>query len=151
VALPPRWWRGLRRAAIAAVVSSENAAERGELKIQPQPHDKGYVRITLPTHHPYARSRTNLLHRHLVERQIGRRLDRFEHVHHRPGYPKDTRELAGLEVLEECAHGHYHYGERRGCGPELELWSGKGASLAELSDQGFEERRATFGPPSEAA
>lgn len=120
--LPRRWRAGLTREQIRSVLRCERLADAGILRIQPTPHEKGYLRVTLPVCHPYARSGTNFLHRYLAERKIGRRLEPWEHVHHAPEAPKDTADVRKLEVWEECHHGLYHYAKRLSCGHELPLW-----------------------------
>lgn len=111
--LPSRWWAGLSRARVRAVVSVEL---RGNPRVMPTRHQKGYVRLYLGRGHPYAdKGGTGLLHRWIMQRAKGRRLETYEHVHHRNG-DKRTEELEELQVLEAVDHGLMHYGvhfERR--------------------------------------
>lgn len=51
--------------------------------------------------------RTVLLHRHVVEQQLGRKLLRSEQVHHRNGDRYDNRP-ENLEVLDAAAHQALH-------------------------------------------
>jgi hypothetical protein len=51
--------------------------------------------------------KTKLLHRHLMEQQLGRPLAAGEHVHHKNGDRYDNR-LENLEVLSCAEHMHEH-------------------------------------------
>lgn len=62
-----------------------------------------YVRIACE----HGRTHYRLEHRLIVEEALGRRLDRFEHVHHRNGIKTDNR-LANLQVLSVAEHGRIH-------------------------------------------
>jgi hypothetical protein len=57
---------------------------------------------------PYLRMRVNgvrvLVHRHLMEVSLGRKLERWEHVHHINGYEQDNR-IENLEVMDVWSHG----------------------------------------------
>ena len=46
-----------------------------------------------------------------MARSLGRKLHPYEHVHHLPGFPKDTTDLAGLEIKHDIDHGQHHYGQ----------------------------------------
>jgi hypothetical protein len=127
--LPKGWRKKLSRDQVQAVLNVEAAADLGSYRIQPTKHEKGYVRITLPVFHPYALAGrgTQLLHRYLVMRQLGRVLGRHEHVHHGQDGAKDTTDLRQLEIQEELHHGHYHYGKRIACGHHHPLWKPRDA------------------------
>lgn len=51
--------------------------------------------------------KTKLLHRHLMEQQLGRPLAAGEHVHHKNGDRYDNR-IENLEVLSCAEHMHEH-------------------------------------------
>lgn len=51
--------------------------------------------------------KTKLVHRHLMERKMGRKLLSSEHVHHRNGDKWDNR-LSNLELLPCKKHLHLH-------------------------------------------
>ena len=95
-------------------------------RVMPTPHEKGYVRVWLLRGHPYADSSgCTTLHRYVMQRHLGRRLDTYEHVHHENG-DKGTDDLAELDVIDDVTHGHYHYGQRLGCGEEYRTYSPAG-------------------------
>jgi hypothetical protein len=122
--LPDRWWRGLRRSQVCKVVSVERAVQRGRIPLQPTPHPDGYRWVFLPRCHPYARRGGSvLLHRYLVERALGRRLQTWEHVHHRPGAPLDSRRMRDLRICEVVEHAIFHLGRRARLAREFTLWA----------------------------
>lgn len=115
--LPHGWWEGLSHRRVFAILQLE---AEGTPSVMPGLHGKGYVRLYLGRGHPYAdKGGCSTLHRWLMSRHLGRRLDTYEHVHHVKGAAKDTLDLDDLEILEDVDHGHYHYGERLGCGREF--------------------------------
>lgn len=51
--------------------------------------------------------KTKLLHRHLMEQKLGRRLQRNEHVHHKNEKPHDNR-MSNLVLMTPRAHQALH-------------------------------------------
>lgn len=47
-------------------------------------------------------------HRHIMEQALGRKLGRYEVVHHKNGDPKDNR-LENLEVMPLAEHSRHHF------------------------------------------
>jgi hypothetical protein len=99
----------------------------GNPRIMPTEHEDGYPRVYIGKGHPYATSGGwQYLHRWIMMREVGRVLDTYEHVHHNGengNRDKRTRDVRELEILEDVDHGHYHYGERLGCGKEFCTYS----------------------------
>ena len=120
--LPPGWANGLTEQQIRAVLRCERLADAGIVKIQPTPHEKGYLRVSLPRCHPYARSGTNFLHRYFFERKIGRRLKDYEHIHHAGNAPPTCCDLRRLELWEADQHGRIGLRRRRRMARLHPLW-----------------------------
>lgn len=107
--LPARWWRGLLQGQILRIVRVELYGTPAG--IYTERHEKGYVKIYLGRRHPYADAAgTSYLHRWIKQREIGRRLETYEHVHHKPDVAKDTINGADLEVRDAIDHGQMNYG-----------------------------------------
>jgi hypothetical protein len=120
--LPAGWERELAPPVVAKVRLIERYSDRGLIRVTDLDH-KGYRWASLCVGHPYANGRgVQRLHRYLLMRALGRRLDWFEHGHHLPDVPKDTLDVYGLELVEACDHGVWHYGVRLRCGQHLPLW-----------------------------
>lgn len=80
----------------------------GEVELM-SPHLKGYPRVYLGRHHPYAnKSGVVEVHRWVMQRHLGRRLLPYEHCHHANG-DKQSVKVEDLKVLESVEHGQYHY------------------------------------------
>jgi hypothetical protein len=62
---------------------------------------RGYIRVNIG---PYKRE---LEHRVVMERFLGRKLTKTEHVHHKNGDKTDNR-LENLELLDESSHHKLH-------------------------------------------
>lgn len=121
--LPRNWHRDLDPAVVAEVRTIERYTQAGHLLVS-DPDARGYRWIRLCKGHPYASSTGwQRLHRYLLMRILGRRLDWFEHVHHTQGSAKDTIDPYHLELLEAIDHGIWHYGQRLRCGDHLTLWT----------------------------
>jgi len=73
-------------------------------------HRSGYVMASAPDHPGADRDGYVLEHRLVVERHLGRRLERSEHVHHINGIKDDNR-LSNLVVLTKRDHHQLHAGE----------------------------------------
>lgn len=52
-------------------------------------------------------------HRLIMERHVGRKLKRFEHVHHINGDPRDNR-IENLQVMSAGDHGRLHHAGKPG-------------------------------------
>ena len=141
--LPARWWLGLPRRHVLRVVRVELY---GAPSVQPTPHEKGYVRVYLGRRHPYAdRSGSTYLHRWLVCRREGRRLETYEHVHHKEVAEKTTLDETMLEVRDAIDHGQLNYGvhfiRRHGrlefvsCGREYCAWELELEAMAREADE----------------
>jgi len=121
--LPSGWEVGLTARQIARVWWVESRADHGSFPICPAPDQKGYYQVYLARYHPYAKPNgLQWLHRYVMMRALGRRLDEYEHVHHRAGASKDTTDLGDLVLAESLEHAHFHYGVRLRCGREVETW-----------------------------
>jgi len=120
--LPAGWSDALSPREILAILRCERLADAGIVRIQPTPHEKGYLRVSLPRRHPFARSGTNLLHRYMFERKIGRRLAEHEHIHHLPGEPSTSCNLRRLELWEAEDHGKIGLRRRRKLARLFPLW-----------------------------
>lgn len=123
--LPAGWEEGLSEAQVQAVLDFEARAWWDLLPIGE--HHKGYLRVRIPPFHPYGtKAGCQYLHRLVMMEHLGRRLSKWEHVHHkhdaqgRPA-PRDTTDPRDLEILEEADHGRYHYGKRICCGPHVHV------------------------------
>lgn len=125
--LPPGWEVGRTARQIARVWWTESRADHGEFPICPAPTPKGYWQVYLGRWHPYAKANgLQYLHRYVMMRLLGRVLDAYEHVHHRPGAALDTTDPRDLKIVEELHHAHFHYGVRVACGREIEVWQPHG-------------------------
>lgn len=71
----------------------------------------GYALLHVPEHPDADRDGYVVEHRYLMERLIGRPLERSEHVHHRNHDRSDNR-LSNLELLTAAEHGKRHAEER---------------------------------------
>lgn len=120
--LPRGWHQGLTEREIRAVLRCEALADGGIMRIQPTTHEKGYLRVSLPRRHPYARSGTNLLHRYVFERKIGRRLRGDEHVHHAKGAAPTSCDLRKLELWQAEEHAKIGLRRRRRMARLSPLW-----------------------------
>lgn len=120
--LPAGWDRNLTPRQIRAVLRCEALADAGIMRIQPTVHEKGYLRVSLPRCHPYARSGTNFLHRYAFERKIGRRLRDDEHVHHAKNAPPECADLRKLELWQAEQHARIGMRRRRKMARLFPLW-----------------------------
>lgn len=73
----------------------------------------GYVRIYEPEHPRATKAGWVFEHRHLMEKELGRYLDRDEHVHHING-KKDDNRLENLVVLSHSEHSRHEGNGRWG-------------------------------------
>ncbi len=104
--LPPNWSDGLTASQIAEVSECEQAGPEGRERISP--HPKGYERVYLGRHHPYAdKSGVATVHRWQKQRELGRRLEPYEHVHH--DERSDHSGAGATSVMHAIEHGQYHY------------------------------------------
>lgn len=100
----------------------------------PTPHHKGYVRVWLGRGHPFANSGGwQYAHRLAMMEKLGRRLEPFEHVHHKNG-DKASADPERLQVLHAVDHGMLHYGINfaRVNGKLEHVWCGKHMTAEEL-------------------
>lgn len=65
----------------------------------------GYIAVYAPDHPKASISGSVMEHRLIMERVLGRVLERDEHVHHRNGVRNDNR-VENLEVIAAGAHAH---------------------------------------------
>jgi hypothetical protein len=113
--LPEGWDRELSAWQIEKVLEVE------ELEVEdlmmPVTHPKGYVRVRIPSFHPYStKAGSQYLHRYVMMKHLGRRLGFFEHVHHitlpdGTVAPRNTTNISELMVMEAADHGLFHYGK----------------------------------------
>jgi predicted HTH domain antitoxin len=74
-------------------------------------HNEGYVQIKMPEH-PNADGCGYIYeHRHVMEKHLGRFLERHEHVHH-INEIKDDNRLENLQVLTNSEHARLHSRKR---------------------------------------
>ncbi len=66
--------------------------------------EDGYVRIAVNGKRVY-------LHRYVMEQNIGRKLEKHEHVHHKDGNPLNNN-INNLELTTNSLHLKMHYKER---------------------------------------
>lgn len=87
--------------------------KRNKIKIRPKgfytsgKKNANYKRGYTITASGYARRKGKLVHREVMEKFLGRKLKRFEHVHHLNGNKLDNR-LENLAVLVGKKHGALH-------------------------------------------
>lgn len=120
--LPKGWRDGRDEAIVRSVLVVERYSSRG-LFVLSKPDEKGYVWCRLCIGHPYANKYGwQRLHRYLMMRVLGRRLEWYEHVHHE-GDDKTTTDIRRLSLTMADDHGRLHYARRltRG-GRHVPLW-----------------------------
>lgn len=71
----------------------------------------GYALVRIPSH-PYAQNGYVLEHRHIMEQEVGRILERSEVVHHINGNKLDNR-IENLIILTSSAHTKEHWTDER--------------------------------------
>lgn len=123
--LPPDWVADATAELLAEVATIERYTDRGLLVLGGVDH-KGYRWVRLCKGHPYADGKGwQRLHRYLMMRALGRRLEAYEHVHHDPAAPKDTTNIRDLSLTEAIDHARWHHGHRVGCGHHIVGWTGR--------------------------
>jgi hypothetical protein len=121
--LPTGWRIGLPQSVIECVLLVERYSARG-LYITSDEDEQGYKWVRLCVGHPYAnRHGWQRLHRYLMMRRLRRVLKPYQHVHHKEGTEKTTRNPFDLEVLEETDHGRLHCGRWK-CGQHIRTSQG---------------------------
>jgi hypothetical protein len=77
---------------------------------------RGYRYVMTGERYPNGRAKYTAEHRQVMEKHLGRTLQRFEHPHHK-NQRKDDNRPENLELLTAIQHQHIHHAfiERRSC------------------------------------